>query len=442
MESQRGITAHQVELSVRNLERRIQQSPELLSETAGKSSCCIFRVPQSLVDINEKAYQPHIVSIGPYHHGKSHLKMMEEHKSRYLRSLVDRTRGRGVFLETYFSALVPLEGKIRESYSETIHHQSRELIEMMVVDGCFVVELFCKVGQLVQHDEDDPLFNMEWVLSFLMRDLLRLENQIPFFVLETLLKLSLSTTQSNINGVPTLAKLTLEFFNYAVQRPKEVIEGYFNKKANHLLDLFRSTYIPCTKAKKPKSPHLLQLIPSAKKLQISGVKFKVRKTDSYLDIKFRGGVLDIPAIAIDDFSTSVFLNCIAYEQCYSPCSKHVTAYATLMGCLINTPADAGFLCDHKIIENYFGTDEEVVRFFNQLGKDVVFDIQNCYLSKLFEDINGYCRNDWHVRWAGFKHTYFETPWSFMSALAALILLILTMVQSFFAAYAYFHPPKN
>jgi hypothetical protein len=40
---------------------------------------------------------------------------------------------------------------------------------------------------------------------------------------------------------------------------------------------------------------------------------------------------------------------------------------TFMGCLINNSKDAGFLFDHKIINNYYGTDEEVTRFFEKFA---------------------------------------------------------------------------
>lgn len=113
-----------------------------------------------------------------------------------------------------------------------------------------------------------------------------------------------------------------------------------------------------------------------------------------------------------------------------------------MGCLINAPSDAGFLCEYKIVENYFGADEEIASFFNNVGKDVTFDIQRSYLSKVFEDVNEHYSNNWHVRWAEFKHAYFDTPWSFISALAAFVLLVLTMIQAFFAFYGYFRPPKQ
>ncbi|KAK9950277.1 hypothetical protein M0R45_005775 [Rubus argutus] len=59
-----------------------EETQWLLHPSAGNESCCIFRVPQCLVEINTKTYQPHIVSIGPYHSGKPHLQMMQQHKGR------------------------------------------------------------------------------------------------------------------------------------------------------------------------------------------------------------------------------------------------------------------------------------------------------------------------------------------------------------------------
>ncbi|KAF5200835.1 putative transmembrane protein [Thalictrum thalictroides] len=56
-----------------SMQLKIKVTPRLLHKSAGHSSCCIFRVPQSLVEVNRKAYHPHIVSIGSYHHGNEHI---------------------------------------------------------------------------------------------------------------------------------------------------------------------------------------------------------------------------------------------------------------------------------------------------------------------------------------------------------------------------------
>ncbi|PKI53649.1 UPF0481 protein At3g47200-like isoform X1 [Punica granatum] len=447
---------------ISELESQINAPPKLLSQLAGRSSCCIFRVPQSLAEINRKAYQPQIVSIGPYHHGNPKLRMIQEHKGRFLSDLLARPRTPpgSITLCDVLDTVYPLKESIRESYSEALDIDDRKLIEMIVLDGCFIIELFCKVGRLGPAETDDPLFKMAWVLPFLMRDLLRLENQIPYLVLKALFDRCIgnftctntNTTNSSSsignNGDegdqdrPSLAKLALVFFNYMVQRPVQVLGKYYDCEGKHLLDLFRQTYLPPKPELLRHPSKFLQLIQSARKLHLAGVEFKPKKSESFLDIDFKNGILEIPVLTIDDFSSSLFLNFVAYEQCYSDSSKYITTYATFMGCLINTPSDAGLLCDQKVVENYFGTDDEVARFFNNVGKDVVFDIHRSYLSRVFEDVNEYHRNNWHVRWAGFKHTYFDTPWSFISALAAVVLLLFTLVQSFFAAYAYFRPPKN
>lgn len=421
------------------IRRKMEKTPTLLRETAGDSACCIFRVPQSLVEINKKAYQPRIVSIGPYHHGLEHLKMIEEHKWRFLRSLVQRNEDSDNILQNCFVIIASLETNIRGCYSETNRFSSHEFVEMMVLDGCFIIVLVCKVRGLIPREPDDPIFKMDWILPFLMRDLLKLENQIPFFVLQTLFDIL------EPNPTTSLASQTLLFFSsHVLERPESVLSNADNLQPKHILDLVRLSFCPSSpqRSVNQSNANFLMSIQPAEKLHRAGIQFTTRRNkNSFLDIKFTNGVLRIPPLPMDDIVSSFFLNCVAFEQCYRYCDKFITDYATFMGCLIHTPSDAGFLCDHKIIENCFGTDEEVARFFTDVGKDVAFDIERSYLAKSIEEVNEYYWNDWHVRWASFKNKYFDTPWSFISASAAAVLLILTMIQAFFAWYAYAHPPN-
>ncbi|KAK9290079.1 hypothetical protein L1049_008243 [Liquidambar formosana] len=424
-----------------SMQQQILEAPKILSKAAGRSSCCIFRIPQRLVEINGMSYQPHIVSIGPYHRGKPQHKMIEEHKWQYLGSLLSRTQSKGLGLEDYLKAIQPLEMKARECYSETVHLDTDEFIEMMVLDGCFIIELFRKVGNLVPIEFDDPLFSMAWTVSFFHRDLIRLENQLPFFVLECLF--NLSKLPGEETG-PSLVMLALEFFDYALQRPEGVIKKYHNLEGKHLLDLLRSSIIPLI----PQEPHTYDksnspshIIHCVSKLRRAGIKLQSVKADTFLTVKFRHGVIEMPTITVDEFTSTFLLNCVAFEQCHSHCSNHITTYATLLDCLINTSKDVEYLCDRNIIENYFGTDGDVAHFINGLGKEVAFDINRCYLSKLFNDVHHYYRNSWHVQWASFKYTYFDTPWSFISAFAALILLLLTLAQTFFTVYPYYRPGR-
>lgn len=417
------------------MHKKISEPPRLLSSSAGKQSCCIFRAPKSFVDINGKSYQPHIVSIGPYHHGEPHLQMIEEHKWRYLGSLLDRMKTTtGLVLEDFLKAVESLELKARECYSETIQFNTDEFVELLVLDGLFIIELFRKVAKLVKFEPDDPIITMTWILPFFYRDFLKLENQIPYFVLEHLF--DLSKLPGEESGA-TLTTLALEFFNYALLREDEDIAKHKHLKGRHLLDLVRSSLIPSDQAEpvKGNTNTQTQVIHSISKLRRAGIKLNPAKEESFLVIRFRHGVIEMPTITIDDFMTYFLLNCVAYEQCHSGCSKHITSYATMLDYLVNTSRDVEYLCDRNIIENNLGTDVEVAHFINNLGKDVAFDIELCYLSKLFNDVHHYYCNSWHVQWASFKYTYFDTPWSFISALAALILLLLTIAQTVFTIYS-------
>ncbi|XP_030522596.1 UPF0481 protein At3g47200-like [Rhodamnia argentea] len=422
------------------MEQRFRERPRLLRQTASNGLCCIFRVPRSVFVSNPKAYEPQIVSIGPYHRGKEQVEMLEQHKPRLFAALLDRTRGHGAPVEAYFRTMASVETKIRECYSEDLDCGSWSLIEMMVLDACFVVEMFRVTASLVPADPADPLFSMPWVYSFLTLDLLLIENQIPFFVLETVFELSMAPTEAHYS----LNKLALEFFNYSLPRPQHELERHYHvPNVTHLLDLFRLSLVGHLELEDPGdvNEEFLQLIPSAKQLLLAGIKLKPRKSDRFIDVRFERGVLQIPPLTLDAFTRSLFLNCIAYEQCSCYCSKHITTYAVLMSCVISTAADAALLSEHNIITNFSGSDEYVARYFNNLTRGVSFDISISYLAGLFREVTRYHQNKWHVQWSGIKREYFGSPWSFISAVAAFILLALTVVQAFYAVYAYYRPSK-
>lgn len=207
--------------------KSVERTDWLLRPSAGRESCCIFKVPQLLVEVNSKHYHPHIVSIGPYHRGRQHLEMMQQHKWRYLCDLLDRTPSTGPKLADYLQVVVE-EEKIRGCYSETLNYLSKsELVEMMVLDGLFIIEVFSKFEHFAQN-LDDTIFSSEWILPQLRLDFLRLENQIPFFVLQQLFDMSKPSIKDT-NQCSSLSKAALKFLGYVVeQRSDKVLEQFFN----------------------------------------------------------------------------------------------------------------------------------------------------------------------------------------------------------------------
>ncbi|TKY62025.1 UPF0481 protein [Spatholobus suberectus] len=401
------------------MELKLSENPKLLSKAAGNRSCCIFRVPQSLIEANGKAYQPRIVSIGPYHRGQPRLNMIEEHKWRYLGSLLSRTHTTGLSLEDLFKAIAPLESEARECYSESIHLDSHDFTEMMILDGCFIIELFRKVASRLSQARKPN----------------------PFLHSEPTVRTNKTTREKSTATLSTLAML---FFNNSLQRPDEAVVQNDTKR-RHLLDLVRSSFIPNELETEPRKRVVAptHVILCVSKLRRAGVKISRGKdSDSFLHVTFRHGVIEMPTLTVDDFMSSFLLNCVAFEQCYGGFWKQFTAYVTLLDCLINTYRDVEYLCDRNVIENHFGTEGEMASFINNAGRDVAVDLDLCYLSQLFNDVHKYYRSSWHVQLASFKYTYFDTPWSFISALAALVLLVLTVAQTYFAAYQYFDNPNS
>ncbi|KAG2726276.1 hypothetical protein I3760_01G104800 [Carya illinoinensis] len=171
---------------------------------------CIYKVHEQLLDVNKEAYKPVLLAIGPYNHQeKVRLGSMEQHKLRYLQQIMLRETTE--ILERCIKDLRELEEKARKCYVECISQNPDEFVEMMLIDGCFVIELFRKheIYRKTKNCSDhDPIFQMQWVLPKIARDLLLFENQLPFFILEKLFE-----NMSKSNRSRNLGEYTVEILD-------------------------------------------------------------------------------------------------------------------------------------------------------------------------------------------------------------------------------------
>jgi hypothetical protein len=108
----------------------------LALEPAQWPECCIYRIPKKLRKVNKEVYIPKLVSIGPFHHRQEELKNMEIQKLRYLREFCYRTRKKQ---ERLASITEDNEVKIRHCYSETFELSSKEFVNMVLLDGVFII---------------------------------------------------------------------------------------------------------------------------------------------------------------------------------------------------------------------------------------------------------------------------------------------------------------
>ncbi|XP_056858264.1 UPF0481 protein At3g47200-like, partial [Raphanus sativus] len=315
------------------------------------------------------------------------------------------------------------------------------------------------------YDRNDPVFAMRGSMHSIQRDMVMLENQLPLFVLNRLLELQLGPQ----NQTGLVAQLAIRFFDPLMPTDEPLTktdqsnigkEKFFNPIADkdkdelHCLDVFRRNLLrPSTKPEPRLSrrrwswktrvadKRQQQLIHCVTELREAGIKFKARKTDRFWDIRFKNGYLEIPKLLIHDGTKSLFSNLIAFEQCHIDSSNDITSYIIFMDNLIDSPQDVSYLHYCGIIEHWLGSDLEVADLFNRLCQEVAFDPQNSYLSQLSNKVDRNYSRKWNVMKAVLKHKYFNNPWAYFSFFAALVLLVLTLFQSFFSVYPYFKPPS-
>ncbi|KAF5459571.1 hypothetical protein F2P56_019510 [Juglans regia] len=415
-----------------------------VTETSSQSTCCIYRLPETLVEINDKKwFLPRVVSIGPYHRHEPRLEAIQKHKRHFHRLFLSRANKQK---EDLMEIVRPLEAKAKGYYSEKIRFSNctpegkNPFLEMMILDGCFILELFRMLEKPRLPESNDPLTPVAWAVPHFYGDLLLLENQIPFFVLEKLFETSRKPHEKD-----SLSMLALRFFNKAMQKPAmeklSKRSGKLSDDILHLLDLVRKTFITPDLDEPPKNEGKsgTPVIYCISKLLKAGIKIKLREADSFLAVKFKKGVIEMPKITLDYFMKSFLVNCRAFEQLQNRRSKHITVYAYFLDCLVNTAKDVEYLYERKIIDGYLGKNGEAVLFINKLGKENDVETDQFYLSKFFNDVNDHYKNTCNVQLTGFKHRYFNTPWSCISASAAFVLLVLTFLQTYYTIYAYVHP---
>ena len=149
----------------------------------------IYKVPPHMTDLNNNAYQPQVVSFGPYHHGEEHLMPMEEHKHRALFHFLKR---RKMPLQTTVDNLTKVVQDLKDSYDllgDAWQLHTGRFLRLMVLDGCFMLEVLCyyaDFGHSGNYALNDPIFSPHGILHvmpYIRRDMLLLENQLPMRVL-------------------------------------------------------------------------------------------------------------------------------------------------------------------------------------------------------------------------------------------------------------------
>ncbi|CAI9774650.1 unnamed protein product [Fraxinus pennsylvanica] len=124
---------------------------------------------------------------------------MEQHKVRYLKLSLQRRKESSV--ERYAIPIRHLEDRAQNCYAEDIQLDEGEFVQMLILDGCFIIEFLHKFQHIECMDEDDPIFQYGHIQSHLLHDLMVFENQIPFFIIDLLFKMIRINNEDNVNSL-------------------------------------------------------------------------------------------------------------------------------------------------------------------------------------------------------------------------------------------------
>ncbi|XAR54484.1 hypothetical protein NMG60_11029629 [Bertholletia excelsa] len=390
----------------------------------------IFKVYERVRRVNKKAYEPEVLAIGPYHRGNPKLKRMEGEKLRYLQQLLRRRNEDGV--DQYVKAMRNVEKTARGCYAEHISLSPDKFIEMLVLDGCFIIELFRRHAMPELRDRNDIYFQTFELLFDIIHDLMLVENQLPFFVLTTLFDMTKSEDPRD-NIISAALDLLTDFVPCEVEEYLDECDDDIGD-IKHLVCLVHKCWCsPFARILSKRDLRFqaepLELIRSATELTEAGVKFKKVEGRTLFDIRFSKGVMEMPCLPVGDETDFVARNLIAYEQ-YLPNDgpNYVTDYFAFIDCLVNSSKDVELLREEGIIDNWLGDNETVVTVFNKICNDVSSPM-NLYYVEIFCQVNKHCRKRVN-RWiANLNHNYFNTPWASISVIVAAVLLLLTVAQT-------------
>ncbi|KMT13121.1 hypothetical protein BVRB_4g086630 [Beta vulgaris subsp. vulgaris] len=426
------------------------------AQTAPKWS--VYKVPLRLRRANPDAYTPHLVSIGPFHHGKNNLLAMDDQKKQYMLALFARTSDKSKALKACTAAVFDLEVEARNCYAGGIPYDEYHLAEILLTDGCFILELFIRsyVRQFVRTKlqdrilplfqsttqntwlANDPIFQSEWLVSTVQRDLALLENQIPFFVLQNLFDTLLGQWHTQL-PYDFLAGLAFDFFKPALHSRRMVCRLHHSLHRKHIVNLLLNFYLPSsprTAARKVRvQVRGTAFLHNATKLTEAGIQLKRANSPNLFDFKFEDRVLEIPPLRIHEWTDSLFRNLMAFQHCCpGNQQQYMASYMFLMDRLIDSKQDVELLENEGIIINELGGGEYIVNFFRNICKQVV--VRDFYFAALCQEVEQSYQSLWGRNWQDIRRQHFDTPLKIITWVVGFVVVSATILQTIYSALQY------
>ncbi|KAJ0007211.1 hypothetical protein Pint_30231 [Pistacia integerrima] len=212
-----------------NIRRALEEE---LDEDDNESSACIFNVPKTLMCSDPESYTPHQVAIGPYHHWRPEL--FEMGRCKLVAAKRTQKQLQCLKFQDLVQQLIKLEPKIRACYHKFLDFSGETLTWMMAIDASFLLDFL----QIYVIREGKTLSRHNAIL----RDIVMLENQIPFFILKKMLEFQFQSLESADDVLLSmLMGLYKEISPFKMMQDLPKIEL---SDCPHLLDFLYHMFVP------------------------------------------------------------------------------------------------------------------------------------------------------------------------------------------------------
>ncbi|XP_038978091.1 UPF0481 protein At3g47200-like [Phoenix dactylifera] len=446
------------------------------SYTASKS---ISTAPASTEDRDKKLYEPRAVAIGPYHRKmeNNYFRITDEHKLWCVQEVIGfhpkKEEEEEVIGDSYKRDLGKFLGKMKERKEDALDFyrecygkdynfgmDSQSFLEMLMLDSCFILfALSFNYGLAKVVPMLVGLPALPWAQRDIVRaselvktDLLLLNNQIPFFILEDVFKMKndICPKEKKRNGGNegngSIRKDALDFFDFldlGRNSSKDPEKG----KVDHLLDLYHMYLEPPVHPGGSLLGDILPFIdplrslPSATELQRkSAVNFKVKEMEPeiVLDVTTRkSGDIQMPALRVEDHTNILLHNLISFEQPLGTLDSYVTAYVAFLDHIVQREEDVELLENSGVLEHRLTSSAEVVALFRQLHYVIDHYKTPGYLAKVYQEVNRCCDSKWRQMYADAKQRYCSNVWLSISFVAGIALSVLTLIETICAIIGYY-----
>ncbi|KAI8556943.1 hypothetical protein RHMOL_Rhmol05G0296300 [Rhododendron molle] len=289
-------------------------------------------------------------------------------------------------------------------------------------------------------------------------DLVLLENQIPFFVLEKLFQLTVGRIPDRPDNNWSLSNYVWGCYEKKVSplgdstnektwcSPREYCVPCFgNKRENsarakkkvrteyyHILHNIHDRCLP----PEQEEPGEVILMPSASELHFAGVEFVPDTGDNLFKFKFseykglfgncRRACFVIPPLVINDDTELYLRNLIAFEQYCPGISENITSYAFVMDMLVNSDTDVQVLEKAKVMRNYLGASRDATNLFNRLCKETA--LGEFVFAETCTRANDYSKRFWPKHMTHLSRTYFASPWMFIAFCVGFLAFVISLVE--------------